>query len=25
MVVDRMLGIRRVPPGDAETQSPMFT
>jgi choline monooxygenase len=25
MVVDRMLGIRRVPTGDAETQTPMFT
>jgi phenylpropionate dioxygenase-like ring-hydroxylating dioxygenase large terminal subunit len=25
MVVDRMLGLRRVPPGDAETQTPMFT
>jgi choline monooxygenase len=24
MVVDRVLGIRRVPPGDAEMQQPMF-
>jgi choline monooxygenase len=24
MVIDRMLGIRRVPEGDAETQRPMF-
>jgi phenylpropionate dioxygenase-like ring-hydroxylating dioxygenase large terminal subunit len=24
MVVDRMLGIRRVPPGDDVTQRPMF-
>jgi choline monooxygenase len=24
MVIDRMLGIRRVPPGDAEYESPMF-
>jgi choline monooxygenase len=24
MVIDRVLGIRRVPPGDAEAQQPMF-
>jgi hypothetical protein len=24
MVVDRMLGIRRIPPGDAEYESAMF-
>jgi phenylpropionate dioxygenase-like ring-hydroxylating dioxygenase large terminal subunit len=24
MIIDRILGIRRVPPGDAETQTPMF-